>query len=233
MRLPEDRKERIKVLILVGVGTIAVIYALIVGVMRPMANTRRERQARIEELNEQLEDAQRDMSRMLRDRQKNVEVLKEIVEIAARDGVILQPRLGNYELGAVAFIEQRAAEAGVKVNAINEIGITQIPKNPQKKTENAIKAYNMRISLEAGVHDLIRLLASIEDANPYIAITRIDVQTRMQNPARHSLTFELQWPVWSDPTTGETLETQLQEAIDFKRPGGARPPEGGNDAPAI
>ncbi|MDA0991000.1 MAG: hypothetical protein O3A51_09640 [Verrucomicrobia bacterium] len=220
MKLPDDKNERTKVLALIGIGCFAVLYGIVVGVINPLKAKKKDRIARIAEIREELTSAQRDMDRMMRDRAQNVDVLRAIVQTARGDGYILEPRLGNYELGARAYIEERAAEAGVIVNDINEIGISQIPKNPRKVIENSLKSYSMRVDLTAGLHDVISLIQAIEERNPYICIANLNVAGRSSDPAKHTVTFEVQWPIWSDPNMGQVLEQNLREAEDFKRPPG-------------
>ena len=51
MKLPTDRKDRIKVLALIGVGCCAALYGLFAGVLRPLSNKKKVSVAKIEELN--------------------------------------------------------------------------------------------------------------------------------------------------------------------------------------
>jgi len=217
MKLPEDPKERIKVLALVGVGGVGVIYALIAGILRPLSTRKVERLEQIAEMKEKLELAQRDVGRMLRDRAQNTKMLQEIIENASRKGYILRPRLGNYILGAREFVDRNAHEAAVEVTDVREIGIMQIPQPPLKKIDNSLKSYNVRVSLEGGLHHCVRLLSRLEESNPMACISSLSISSRSAEPALHHVSFELQLPVWVDPTMDDKLAQRLAEVLDDAR----------------
>ena len=88
----------------------------------------------------------------------------------------------------------------------------EIPHQPTD--EAALKSYNLRVTLNTGVHNLIRFLKGIEEGNPYITLSNLSIGARKEDPANHAISFEIQWPVWAEPTMGETLETRLKEALE-------------------
>jgi hypothetical protein len=224
MKLPEDPKERIKILALIGIGAVAVIYMAIALVIKPLFGAEARYRKEIAEVNESLMASQRDMNHMLREREGNVRSLEAITDISDRRRLILHPRLGNYELGAREFLESIAVQAGVTMEAIREIGVTQMPQSPDLKNEKSLKFYTLRVDLEAGLHDLMRMLVALENANPYIGLSSLTINTRPEDPGKHQIDVELQWPVWADAKMNDTIKLRLEEAMAFNdsvRPGDA------------
>jgi hypothetical protein len=223
MRLPEDPKEKLKILVLVAIGAVAVLYTLVTVVVKPFMTRKAENTESIAKLQEQLTDAQRDLNRMWLDRDRNTKVLRSLVELSNDKDYLLHPRLGNYELGAREYVEAAARRVGVELEAVREIGLIQLPQDPAIKEPRSLKTYNLRISVQTGLQHLIALLGAIENGNPYLCVSGVSIDTQPANPARHQISFELQWPVWTDPLMAQDLERRLREA-EATEPV-ARPPQ--------
>lgn len=223
MKLPEVKKEKLKIIMAIVLGAFFAVYAAIVVIVRPLLDKEKKRREEITELREKLEEADKDVSGMMRSRRQNTTILEEIVETASKRRCVLVPRLGNYQLGAKEYVERSAKEAGVEIESIREIGITQMPTAPTKKSDNALKSYSQRISLQSSLHGLIRLMKSLEAGNPYLTASNLTIASRDNDPGNHQISFELQWPVWTEPEMGVILENRLQEARNFsltgKKPG--------------
>ncbi|MCE9614997.1 MAG: type II secretion system protein M [Lentisphaerae bacterium] len=215
MKLPSDPKEKIKILILIGIGAVAVIFMLVSLVVKPLRARRQANTEEIAKVKELVDAAQRDVSRMMQDRDKNTHVLEDIVEKIYQQGYILQPRLGNYELGAREYVESIAASQGIPIESAREVGLTQIPVATGQKDERALKCYTLRVTLRAGMPQLVRFLKAIEAGNPYLCVSSIGITPRTEDPAQHQVSLDVQWPVWADPATGRNLEQRLDEARSF------------------
>ena len=216
MKLPADPKERAKILVLIGIGTAAVLFTLVSLVIKPLLAHKAEYAKETAELKDRIDAAQRDWNRMLKDRDRNTDVLEGIVKNVIKTGYILQPRLGNYELGAREYVERIAQAQGLTLESAHEIGITQIPTAPGQNQEPTFRCYNMRIVLFTGLPELVRLLEALQAGNPYVCVTGIAVVPRKEDPARHQVSFELQWPIWSDLMLPGALETRLADARAFE-----------------
>ena len=217
MKLPEDRKERVKVLSLVAIGVVAVLNGLFAGVLRPHIRKQNDRRTRIAELTEQMEKGRRNISRMVKGQRRNMEVLRDILYVADEKGYILMPRLGNYLLGATEIIESSMQRAGLSGFEVREVGILQLPQPPTETVERALKSYSVHIDMECGIHDLVRLLQIIEEENPYVCISGINVEGQVGKPAAHRVGFDVQWPIWVDFETPDALRALVKKANDFDR----------------
>ena len=220
MRLPEDEKERAKVLVLISLGTIAVIYTVLYAVVRPLRIKRAERADEITAVQQRLEEAEREVGRMMKNRKENTQILRKVIELANAQKSVLQPRLGNYRLEARDFLESHASTASVEIDDIRQVGIIQLPKSEKQETDNVLKAYISQVKINGGLHDLIRFLRQIEVSNPFLVVSSLSITSLAATPGKHSITVELQWPVWADEKLGQELEARLKELLEFKVPVG-------------
>ena len=217
MKLPTDKKERIKVIVLIAIGAIAVIWGLVVVVLKPYRTRKSEKAAAIKDFHERLEKGHRKITTMMRGRLKNAEILREIVQTSTVSNFVLRPRLGNYLLGATELIERYAARANVPIESIDEVGTMQIPKPKNRPTGNIFDSYGISVDLECRLCDLIRLLKAIEQENPYMCVTGLTIAGQPNKSGKHSIGFGVQWPVWADPETPDRLKEQLEKARKFER----------------
>lgn len=211
MKLPEDKKERAKIFILLGIGAAIVLYVTVFGVLRPLLRSRKDKIAGIEELTTKLETGQAKINQMNRGRARNTETLTAILTLANDKKYVLRPRLGNYLLSAREVVEQHAKRAEIEVE-VREIGISQLPQTTSGDDEKrALNVYTATVTAQCGLHDLIRLLESIEKANPYLCVSGLSITGQSKSPAAHGVSFQLQWPVWADPAQLQTIEANLKD----------------------
>lgn len=218
MKLPDDPKEKLKILVLVGIGAVAVLYTLIALVVKPLFDEKARCKAELATLSDELSSSSRDMERMLKERPGNTRALQAILDVSNRRGDILHPRLGNYELGAREYVERMSQACGVPVESMREIGLTQIPQPVEGGVDRTLKCYNMRITLACGMHEAVSLIQHLESSNPHLCVTSFSISTRSDQPGRHDINVDLQWPVWVDPGMAETLEQRLEEALAYTPP---------------
>lgn len=218
MKLPTEKNERIKVLALIGVGSVAVIYGIFAGILNPIVKARKVRREGIRELTAEIEKANDLIERMERNLARNKEVLKEIVGASTEAGYILQPRLGNYLLGATEWIDRIAAESDVKLEPIREAGISQLPAGAAAAGTRALNAYTVRVSLDASLLQTIRFIRALEKSNPYICVSALTIAAKDKPAEQHSVSFEIQWPVWADPE----MNTKIDDQIHDREPAGTQ-----------
>jgi hypothetical protein len=138
VKLPEDRTERVKILVLIALGAVAAVYTVAIGIVKPIKTKRKERGDEIAVVQEQLQEADREIGRMMKNRKENTRILKEIIAIANEQKSVLEPRLGNYLLEARDYLEAHARTADVKIESIREVGVMQLPKPKTQINDSAI-----------------------------------------------------------------------------------------------
>ncbi|MFO7871500.1 MAG: hypothetical protein R6V03_08725 [Kiritimatiellia bacterium] len=223
MKLPEDKNERKKVLMLIGLGTAAVIYGLYAGALKPLSAKKKQYESRIAEAEAFLKDASRDIEKMSEYHGTNRETLEELLSVA--DKYLLHPRLGgNYLLPATEELEKHRADLGIEFKNISEKGFTGVPKRPGSSRENMFRAYRVSVVLDCTYTDLLRFLRKIESDNPYVSVADLSVSgARKDNVELHSVKVDIQWPIWDDYRKPEELRRKLAEE---NAPGGEKQNEG-------
>ncbi len=222
MKLPENKKERVQYLILFGIVGIAVLYLGISAGIAPMLRYKKETRARIEQLNEDVRKAEQKIRNIQPDSAKNIEVLAQICD--ETDAFILRSELAtavaaNYFDVAKAKVERIAFNAQVALESISEAGLSEIPQNSARTTRNILRSYGIRISLKGGYKELIRLLRELEASNPYLCVSTITINGQgAAEPEIHRISLEVQWPIWADETTPNSLKQQL---ADTRKAGGS------------
>lgn len=214
MNLPEDKSERAKVLVLIAIGAAAVVYAIVqLGIM-PMIKAQKQGAARIIELQEALGLADLDIEQMKRDKERNKQTVQQIVDIS--EAHFLRPSLGaNYSLSATGIIEKHAQLAGIQLDFVREVGISEIPNPPLQTTERTLKAYTTRVTMQCGFHALSKFLEGLESDNPYLCVVGLNIAGQpAKDPENHVIVLEVQWPVWADQNTPDELAEQLKEEDD-------------------
>ncbi len=210
MKLPEDKTERNKIFILVAIAVAFIGYGGHMFVISPFLAKRQESNVRVEELEEKLWRANKDIDITPLNLDKNREALTHILEISETKRQILRPNLGNYLLVAADIIGRHADALGLEIESINE---TVASGNPVSGNDDAnaprFKAYSVNVSLTCGLHDTRSLIRAIEMENPYLCITRLGVIGRPEDPMRHAVSFDVQWPIWADPTHPVRLAAEM------------------------
>lgn len=208
MKLPEDRQQRIKVFVMIGLGAVLVVLGIVQGIISPLVRAHRNKVIRLAESQEGLERARREIRAAARSFTRRMESIEEIKRIS--DRYVLHPVLGNYLLSATAVIDRHALAAGVPIEPVREIGISEIPGEDDKM----IKAYSVRVNAQCGYLDILRLVREIETGNPFVSVTSVVIRGAPEaNPELHNTSLEVQWPIWADPGMAGRLELQLDEEV--------------------
>ncbi len=204
MKLPEDKNERIKVLIMILLGSLLALYGLVIGIIKPLISNKQIRTAKIIELETKLKEARRDIDDMMIAKDANDKNLREILKITRESNYLIKPNLGNYLLGASEIIKSYAEKAGIEID-VREIGRAEIPQSRNRKSKNFFMTYSLRVTLESGIHNFIHFIRNIEENNPYLCISALDISENISDPAKHKIAFDVQWPTWMDNEVGEKI----------------------------
>lgn len=210
MKLPDDPKDRMKVLLLIAIGVLATVAAMAQGVVHLI---RQENQ-----LTEQLADiewqttsASESIASAENCRSRNIQTVQSIVTISETH--ILHPILGNYRLGASELLERVALGSGVSLDSIQEVGILDIPKPKTKTGKNVLKAYTVRISMRCGYAKIQEFVRQLELNNPYLCISTLSIIGQQDvDPESHRVVMGIQWPIWSNPEMAVQMMERMTQA---------------------
>lgn len=201
MKLPADKKERAKILVLIVIGAGAVLYAVIQLAIRPMLahynatlkvlDTKR---GKLEMMNIALKQEGR--------RQK--EYNEAVAQINAySEKSILQPKLGSFLIVVREKLESLAAKNGIQIEPPAEIGRTEVPGKNKDGTKRALLTYGIRVVAKGGYNELTRFFADLEKENSMLCITDFEITGRETMPETHQIGFSIQWPIWGEPEKPE------------------------------
>ncbi len=211
MKLPEDKKERIRFIVLAAMAVVGGVYISVSLGILPMFRSHGSNTDRKEELLDLITVGKGEVAQIeqLKTREsKNMEAMKEFDDL-----YVLRPRLGNYLLSAKDIIEGLAVKCNVEVENIREVGpAAAIPAPAEQERKNALKSYTAAVSLFCGYSDLSVFIGEIEKSNPYLCVTRLVVSGRSNDdPENHSVRLEIQWPVWDEAETATPFLKRLEE----------------------
>jgi HPt (histidine-containing phosphotransfer) domain-containing protein len=217
MKLPTDPKERNQIFVLIGLVVVGVCVGIFFG-FKSLNDAKTTLRKEIEENETTIRKADGKIKRMAIDNVDNDAAVKEILEIS--DKYVLIPKLGNnYQLPSREILEGCAKDLDLKIEPVRGLGQAPIPYPSGK---GAFDVYSARVSLNCGMHELIRFLHRIETSNPYASVTAITIsERRAQDKERAQVSFQLQWPIWADAAQREKLIEQLKEASGPVAAGGA------------
>lgn len=210
-QLPADKKERNKILFMIGLFSMAILYALITFLLVPYwarVRTDREHLAELEDL---LWRADREIRQTQQNRTLNIETITQILEISENQRHILRPSLGNYLLVAEAFLTKMAEKSNVTIRNIRETsGPPPAVDAASANQQPAFWPYAVSFTMVAGIHDFMQFVHTLQNNNPYLTLISIGVTAGADNnPAQHAINATVQWPVWKDPERPNRLAAEV------------------------
>jgi len=213
IKLPQNPKERKKVIAILCVGAIGILYLVFAFGLQPYIAGMQTRKARIAELEDSIWRAQKDLNSMDSNIEKNALLVKELLAISESRGYILRPSLGNYLLVANGILRSAADGLPILMDGISEA--SQGPtgkqdKDGKKSPETARFApYTVNLTINGGMHGLSRFLRNLESGNPYVAVTRLAIMGQGEtDPETHYINLNIQWPIWVDNDHPRRLEAE-------------------------
>lgn len=217
MKLPENKNERIKILAMIGIGILAVLYAILQLAVMPILDSNKSNLKMLEDKREEQKKMKRELSKSQRTQGEFDTVSVQVQNLSAH---VIQPLLGTYLIGIQSQLEQFANESGLPIKPANEIGFTEIPgKNPDG-SKRAIKSYGTRTTASGGYTQMVAVIRQLEAMNPLLCISELAINSQSTTPESHMHTFSIEWPVWAE--TEKSAEEPVTPPAPAPIP--ARPP---------
>lgn len=204
INLKDMTKEQKQRLILGGIVLIAVIFALKQFVITPMMASRTQARADFELLKTKLQQA----SNAIRNETETLRKLQETkseLTTAQRDFV---PSVDNSLAWATKTIYSQARSVGIDIEAVAETDVDVSGFMAKDQAQRAYKPYAVRIMTECGYQQLLELVRTLEEKDPYLCITTIQIQTQPATPERHQVTLVVEWPAWKDPAKAKPYQEE-------------------------
>ncbi len=208
MKLPQNSKDRKKVLALMGVGLVASLYGFWAGFINPLRMDRQSTIDEIAELQAKLQNADSQISRIPQTERELLLVVSNLMNRSVNH--ILYPRLGNYLLPVREILGQQAQTLDIGPVQADEIGLISIPHDTKSSGAPAIRLYAVRVSVSCGYEDLRKWFMMMAEENPLLSVGNVMITAQRDNPLQHQITFELHWPVWQDAEFHDDLLSDLE-----------------------
>lgn len=218
MKWPTDKKTQQQYIALILIGVVFVIVILVMFVVTPIRDTKRDTKIAIEELKANLAKSDNIIRYKERDEADNFKALTDLKSIS--ENCFLKAVLGNYLLVAREVFDAQITDFACAIEPVREVGPGQIP---YLGAVGVVNSYTARIALRCGLHDLVRLLRRLETSNPYATLTTLTVSglhggssSDYETKENHSISFDIQWPIWANPEMPLKIEEQLEEAVTHR-----------------
>lgn len=212
MSLPEDPKERVKIFVLIGIMSITVVAVVVMFVVKPHLARKAVMRAERILIEDELDSMRKVVARMNQGRTLNNETLQELVELSEHGEHILLPRFGrNYLLVAQDIVQREAEKAGVEVT-VAERSFSTVPRDTKSLNTSMIKYYTLHVEIvNGGLREAVALTRALESLSPYLNISNVSVTALTGQSGHHNISLLVQWPVWADEDTLQSLKQQLDE----------------------
>ena len=203
-------KETIQKLILIALGVIGGVFALYYFGLSPYLSNCAASAKNLDELATKIKKAEvtmRGKSRLDADYALCAEEFNHAIE------KYIVP-MDNPLSWVTEKVYANARQVGVDVQTVAEVGSSSPYWDATIKSERSVKPYGVRIVTECSYQQLIDLVAALEESNPALCITDINISPQDSMPAKHIINMTVEWPMW-----GRKLKIGVMDTN--------KPPEGG------
>lgn len=198
MKLPENRKERIQIFVLIGIGAVAVVYALAQLALAPVLEARQKLRETLADQQAKLEKAQRELKYAPGIQREYDAVVRQLETI--RNENVLRPILGSYLVGVTEQVEAAARGNGMRVDEVKEIGIMDLPgKAKENQQLRPFKAYAVLVNAQGSYESIWKFLQAMEGRNAFLCVTELQLSGQGENVERHRIALRMEWPIESEP----------------------------------
>ena len=217
MKLPTNKKERIQILVLIGAGAVAVLYALVSLAILPMIASFKSSTLRLTEKRDRLELIDRALKQKER-RQTEFDGVSNNIPMYS-EKYVLRPKLGSYLIVVRENLESLASACGLQLEPAAEVGRSEVPGKNADGSKRSLLTYGVRVSATGGYNELLRFFRALERQNSMVCITELAVLPRASNPEAHTINATIQGPIWGEPekpaAARDIAASTIQKLFDF------------------
>jgi hypothetical protein len=114
------------------------------------------------------------------------------------------PPIENTLIWATERMNEVARRFGIDIESLSELAQ---PKPSWAAAPTAGKdgaadrrrfiPYAVQLTFECGYFDLVRMIAELEGANPFVSVSGLSISGRVETPERHAVRMIVQWPQYA------------------------------------
>lgn len=217
MKLPKDKKERTKIIAFIGIGTLVVLYVAYTFGIQPFLANMKKIKEEIATEQSKLDQTLKEIRQIPLYEKQLQDIRQELSEYSRK--YFLKPRLGNYTLEARDRIDEYLLKVGIKrEKPVPQRDISSLPSIGSKPAKYNVAGCSATVDIECGLHNFVRLMHIIETNDPFCCLTALLIKPSVDNPAVHSIHFELQWPIWSKKDKRDSSDEILHELLREEHP---------------
>jgi hypothetical protein len=211
MKLPEGRKERTQVLVLILIGLVGMLFVIVQFGVLPLRASLTSKRERLQELRDKIDGADRFITQMSRHERRNADLIQQLANLSTN--YFLQDEVGNYLLPATAIVRRHAETAGIEEVEVGQIGFGIVPQPKDSREERPFKFYTVRATMQTPYANAIAFLDGLLAANPFVSVSGVQIAPQQGQPLAHSVVMDVQWPIWADKEAErEILESAQKQA---------------------
>lgn len=204
------QKQQLAILAALGGG--GAVVALVMFVLVPTLGAWKADKAEVKKL-------QGERDKMRAELKKRPEIQTQIDAIIKNvrqaDHFIPEPVLDNYLLGMEEKIRACGAGLDLQIKSVTDYDQLELPD-----CSGAFRVYRVRVIGQSGANELARLLLRIEQSNPLVSVSGMNIVPRDDIPDRHDVSFVVSWLIWADPKNKPEFLTLPAEAKEGAPPSG-------------
>lgn len=191
-KLSGEEKKKLVLFVILG---FTAVYAVFTLVITPFIQGNRRSAMDLDTLHRDLDRAQRMVSREAHIRETANTISEELRE-ASRQHI---PPMDNPLSWVAGKVYGSARKVGLDIESVADVGGSLPPWSEDEESQRAFVPYTVRIVTECGYAQLVNLVRVMEEENPYLTVSDIQVMGQDDEPLRHRVRISVQWPFWVAP----------------------------------
>ena len=197
MKLPAGKKERLQVLVLIGMGVIVLLIVIVQFVFIPILASRKALAEKRDDYMGQLSKARRELTASPQIQAEFDGVTGRLQGIASN--YLLHPILGSYIVGITESLEPYGRDSGFTIEDVQERGVQAIRLSAKDTGVRPYNAYSFQIAGQGSLDQVVAFLRIVEQRNPYLCLTELRISAQSDSPLRHRVSMRLEWPLEVEP----------------------------------
>lgn len=191
-------KQQKQTAILAGLIGLAFLFAIYQFILTPFVDKGRQATAELESLQLQLDEADRFLDGQPK---LSAEYSNLVEQVKLTEDQHIAPT--ENPLSWVSEKVYRTARGvGVELESVNELSAPNVPWDkgnlkPGTKPSRIFKPYTVQVVAECTYAELLKLVAAIEESNPYLCIVGLSISSQTKDFSKHQVNLTIEWPTGS------------------------------------
>ena len=136
--------------------------------------------------------------------------LAESSEVLQKAAGEFLPSMENRLSWATQKMYANSRIVGVEISSVSEVEGAAVLQAQTKDGHRVFGSYSVRIITECSYNELKNLVEVLKEGNPYLSITGLTVDSRLDKPEQHSVNMVIEWPICLNTVAAERLAEQKE-----------------------